>query len=105
MDENDFTTDETANTPANDKIKFGDIVEYVDGKGHIKLAIVTATKKTVAEGSSVSPLSKGFVGITVFSLSGSSYARYGVPSEKAALKDGGYGEKGELRRYVRPISA
>lgn len=103
MGENTETT--TDETTVDSKIKFGDTVEYVDGKGHVKLAIVTATKKTVAEGSSVEPLSKGFVGITVFSLSGSSYARYGVPTEKAALKDGGYTKDGELRRFVRPISA
>lgn len=97
----EFDTTEETKTP---KIKFGDTVKYIDGKGHEKLAIVTATKETIAGDSSVEGLSKGFVGITVFSVSGKTYSRYGVPTEKAAAKAGGYtDESGEFRRIVRPL--
>lgn len=85
----DITTDTTIDvTETTSKIKFGDTVKYIDGKGHDKLAIVTATKKTVAKGSSAEPLSKGYVGITVLSLSGKVYARYGIPTLDTAIKAG-----------------
>jgi hypothetical protein len=83
----------------------GKFAEYVDTKGHAKLALIIAVPGQIKSGSTLTPLEEGFVNVDVFSPSGSVYARQGVPLEsKAKELDQYQNADGTLHNYVRAIS-
>jgi hypothetical protein len=64
-------------------------VEYIDSKKHPKLAKVIAVPGQIKPGSNLTPLTKGFYNVIVFSPSGQSYVRGEVPDYETAkgIKD------------------
>jgi hypothetical protein len=67
-------------TISNTTVKLGQPVEYISTRGKSKLAFVTATPETVAEGTSVPELSEGQVHLMVVGILTGTSPRLNVPS-------------------------
>lgn len=70
--------------------KIGSFVQYIDTKGHSKPALVTATVETVEPGTNLPQLTDTQLHLTVFSPSGSTYARHSVPFVDAVSDNGDF---------------
>ena len=61
------------------KVQLGDRVQYTDGQGFQKLALVIGTRKTVQKGTDLPRPEKGTAHLLVISGTGNTYTRHGVP--------------------------
>jgi hypothetical protein len=73
---------------ATPKVTIGQTVVYNSGKGQPKLALVTGTPDTIAEGTSLAPLEEGQLYLTVWEFGrGHFVGKSQVPFEGTATED------------------
>lgn len=78
MPENEFDSLETVDEPATEA-RLGEMVTYRDHQGHQKVALVIGTTASITAEAGVPVPDANSVHLSVFSPSGSRYAKHNIP--------------------------
>lgn len=84
--------------PITATLTLGQTAQFIDSKGHVRVALVIGTSESVQAGTSVPTLNPGFYNLMTFTAFGRPSVKLNIP--EAALANDDYLVDGKLREVV-----